>query len=236
MIQKMHTDEQSEVQNDHLRDYKPFDFPELLKDANEPLILGPAGETFDFIQTGKTTGGKYLFAKLVVPPHVGPPPHVHHWIDEWFYAPNGGFSIFVGKNTYPDLEKAPGKGAPKDTLQIVQMRPKELFYVERNIVHGFANVTDKPQELYLVWTPDTPDVSFLPYFLNAGTIRDPENPDQIPDFMSKIRLVSMASTYGKNQSDSFWQFVEKVEEIDHIPNMIDNRERLLELMLGNNDC
>ncbi|WP_281884990.1 hypothetical protein [Paenibacillus sp. YYML68] len=213
-------------------DYQPFDFPELPNNANEPLVLGPAGETFQFIQTGKTTCGSYLFAKLVVPPHVGPPPHVHHWIDEWFYAPHGGFSIFVGKNRYFDLEQAPGEGAPKDTLQIAHMRPKELFYVERNIVHGFANVTEEPQEIYLIWTPDTADVSILPYFLNAGTIRDPHNPNQKPDFMSKIRLVNMAQTYGKNQSDSFWQYVDKVEEIDHIPNMIDHRDKLLELLLG----
>ncbi|WP_255257350.1 hypothetical protein [Bacillus thuringiensis] len=64
MVQKMHTDEQSEVQNEHVGDYKPFDFPELLKDANEPLILGPAGETFDFIQTGKTTGGQILICQV----------------------------------------------------------------------------------------------------------------------------------------------------------------------------
>lgn len=237
MVKKfMYADEQTAIQNDDSGDYKTFDFPELLKDANEPLILGPAGETFDFIQTGKTTCGKYLFAKLIVPPHVGPPPHVHHWIDEWFYAPNGGFKIFIGKNRYPDIEQAPGEGAPKDTLQAVQMRPKELFYVERNIVHGFANVTDTPQEIYLVWTPDTPDVSILPYFVNAGTIRDPNKPNQMPDFMSKIRLVNMAHTYGKNQSESFWQYVEKVEEVDHIHNMTDNREKLLELLCSKNEC
>ena len=97
--------------------YEMFDFPELSKDANEPVVLGPAGESFNFVRTGKTTCGKYLFAKLVVPAHVGPPPHVHHWTDEWFYAPNGGFVIFMGKKKYPDLARAPGEGAPKDTLE-----------------------------------------------------------------------------------------------------------------------
>ncbi|CAD5251844.1 MULTISPECIES: cupin domain-containing protein [Halomonadaceae] len=217
-------------------DYEPFNFPELSKDANEPEVLGPAGETFDFIQTGKTTCGSYLFAKLIVPAHVGPPPHVHHWTDEWFYAPNGGFVIYMGQNRYPDLQRAPGAGAPKDTLHIVEMRSKELFYGERYIVHGFSNITDEPQELYLVWTPDTPDVSILPYFLNAGTIRDPNKPDQKPDFMSSIRLVSMAPNYGINQSASFWQYVEKVIEIDQNHDMPDNREKLLELLASNNDC
>lgn len=53
--------------------YILFDFPKIALDAKEPTVVGPAGETFDFIQTGKTTFGKYLFAKLIVPPHVGPP-------------------------------------------------------------------------------------------------------------------------------------------------------------------
>lgn len=144
---------------------------------------------------------------------LDPPPHVHHWTDKWFYAPNGGFVIFMGKNKYPDINKASGEGSPKDTLEIVKMQPKQLFYGERYIVHGFANITDKPQELYLVWTPDNPKVSILPYFLNAGTIKDPSNPNQQPDFMSSIRLVSMAPKYGINQSSNFWQYVEKVVEI-----------------------
>lgn len=35
------------------QEYTQFEFPVLEKTANEPLILGPAGETFEFIQTGK---------------------------------------------------------------------------------------------------------------------------------------------------------------------------------------
>lgn len=216
--------------------YVPFSFPKLSKDANEPVVLGPAGETFDFIRTGKETCDKYLFAKLVVPPHVGPPPHVHHWTDEWFYAPNGGFAIFMGQNRYPDLKLAPGEGTPKDTLNIMKMRPKELFYGKRYIVHGFANITDQPQELYLVWTPDSPDVSILPYFLNAGTIRDPNNPNQKPDFMSTIRLVSMAPKYGINQSSSFWQYVKNVVEVDQDHAVPDNREKLIELLGSKSHC
>ncbi|HCE5828603.1 TPA: cupin domain-containing protein [Pseudomonas aeruginosa] len=216
--------------------YDQFRFPEIAKDAKEPVVLGPAGETIEFIKTGATTCGRYLFAKVIVPPTVGPPPHVHHWTDEWFYAPNGGFVIFMGTNEYPDLEKPPGDGAPKDTLQIMKMRPKELFYGERYIVHGFENPTEEPQELYIVWTPDTPDVSILPYFLNAGVARNPDIPDQKPDFMSRIRLVSMAPEYGINQSSSFWQYVDKVVEVEHDHAMPDNRQRLLDLLSSRNAC
>lgn len=216
--------------------YEPFSFPEITKDDDQPVVLGPAGETIEFIQSGATTCGNYLFAKVIVPPTVGPPPHVHHWTDEWFYAPNGGFVIFMGTNEYPDLQKPPGDGAVKDTLQIMTMRPKELFYGERYIVHGFANPTDTPQELYIVWTPDTPDVSILPYFQKAGVVRNPDIPDQKPDFMSKIRLVSMAPDYGINQSSSFWQYVDKVVEVEHDHAIADKRERLVDLLSGKGDC
>jgi len=207
-----------------------YQFPELEKSASEPDVVGPAGETFSFYQTGRTTCGKFLFAKLTVPAHVGPPPHVHHWTDEWFYAPNGGFKIYMGENNYPDVNKEPGVNAPKDTLHIVDMHPKELFYGPRYMMHGFANVTDKPQTLYLVWNPDTPDVSILPYFLNAGTVRDPANPNQTPDFMSVIRLVSMAPTYGINQSSSFWQYVSAVEETPGSHAMPNHQAELTQLL------
>lgn len=215
--------------------YEKFEFPEMIKEANEDVILGPAGETFEFYQTGKTTNGKYLLAKLIVPPHIGPPPHVHHWIDEWFYAPNGGFKIFMGTNEYPNMGCVPGENAPKDILKAANMRPKELFYVERNYIHAFANITNEPQELYLIWTPDTQDISFLPYFLNAGTKKDINNPNQKPDFMSNIRLVNMANKYGKNQSYNFWQYVKKVEEVDYIPDLNNENEKLKILLSNMNE-
>ncbi|WP_200674598.1 MULTISPECIES: cupin domain-containing protein [unclassified Pseudomonas] len=216
--------------------YVPFNFPDLANEAKEPIVLGPAGETIEFFQSGKTTCGRYLFAKVTVPPTVGPPPHVHHWTDEWFYAPNGGITLFMGTNQYPDLERPPGKDSPKDTLQLMTMRPKELFYGERYIVHGFVNPTDKPQELYIVWTPDTPDVSILPYFLKAGVIKDPKNPDQKPNPLSKIRLVSMAPAYGINQSTDFWEYVDKVVETEEHSHMPDNRERLMKLLTSQEKC
>lgn len=58
------------------QEYQHFEFPEIEKTANEPLILGPAGETFEFIRTGTDTCEKFLFAKLTVPPNFGPPPHI----------------------------------------------------------------------------------------------------------------------------------------------------------------
>ncbi|MEY9875683.1 mannose-6-phosphate isomerase-like protein (cupin superfamily) [Streptacidiphilus sp. MAP12-33] len=193
-------------------DFEVFDFPEIKPGPEEPLVLGPAGEVFEFVRTGKSNGGKYLFSKLIVPPHVGPPPHIHTRTDEWFYAPNGGFSIFMGPNEFPDLDVPPGPGADRETVTMLPMRAKELLYVPRDYVHGFVNTTSVNQEMWLVWTPDTPESSILPYFMNAGKVVTSKEDLTEPDFLSRIRLVSMARDYGINQSADFWDYVKDVVE------------------------
>src|SRR5665213_971687 len=211
-------------------DYVPFDFPEIAASAQQPLVLGPAGETFKFVQTGRESCGKYLFAKLIVPAHVGPPPHIHHLTDEWFYAPQGGFSIFMGQHSYSDVTKIPGENAPKDTVNLVPMRPKELFYGPRFCIHGFMNTSNSPKELYLVWTPDTPDVSILNYFLTAGTVVKDVHIKEEPDTLSRIRLVSLAPKFGINQSADFWQYIKGVDESMPQDMSDDHRKELMELI------
>lgn len=210
--------------------YKPFDFPEIPSSGDGPIVVGPAGETFHFVQTGKSTDGKYLFAKAIVPPNAGPPPHIHHWTDEWFYAPNGGFSLYMGETSYPDLKKIPGENAPKDLLYLMPMHPKELFYGERFFIHGFVNTSDKPQVLYLVWTPDTKDVSILPYFVNAGHVIKKDGEKAEMGFLARTRFVSTAPDYGINQSSDFWQYVKSVKEQKPAHMNDDHRAQLLELL------
>jgi mannose-6-phosphate isomerase-like protein (cupin superfamily) len=210
--------------------YKPFDFPDIPSSGDGPLVLGPAYQIFDFIQTGKSTNGKYLFAKVTVPPNQGPPPHIHHWTDEWFYAPQGGFTMYMGETAYPDLNKIPGENAPKDIVDIVPMRPKELFYGNRFYMHGFINTSGKTQILYIVWTPDTKDVSILPYFVRAGKVlKRNEKPGELT-FKENVRFVSLAPEYGFNQSSDFWQYVKSTKEgkPEHMNN--DHREQLLGLL------
>lgn len=219
------------------QEYQQFEFPEIEKTANEPLILGPAGETFEFIRTGTDTCEKFLFAKLTVPPNFGLPPHIHHWTDEWFYAPEGNITIMMGEGEYPDLNKYPGHGADKTTLHMVKMRPKELFYGPRFMVHGFLNHTDKPATLYLVWKPDRPDMSILPYFKRSGTIRNMNNPDPRPSTMAAIRFVSLAPEYGINQSINFWEYVSKViEDPAGTHTMNNHQQELVNLIEDSKSC
>jgi hypothetical protein len=66
----MNNDEFSPNEN-----YEKFDFPNVPTSGNKLVIRGAAGEIFDFKQTGETSGDTLLFAKLTVPPDVGPPPY-----------------------------------------------------------------------------------------------------------------------------------------------------------------
>lgn len=138
--------------------------------------------------------------------------------------------MFMGQNRYPDVTKIPGENAPKDVVNLMPMRPKELLYGPRFFIHGFMNTSDSPKELYLIWTPDTPDVSILPYFLTAGTIVSDADPNRQPDFLSRIRLVSLAPKFGINQSADFWQYISDVKESKPEHMHDDHRQELMKLI------
>ena len=52
--------------------------------AGEGKKLWVADELMTFVVSGEDTGGAYSLTDSVVPPHGGPPPHIHHREDEAF--------------------------------------------------------------------------------------------------------------------------------------------------------
>jgi len=189
-----------------------FEFPQLRKLARESLVLGPAGEVFDFTLTGKETGGKFLVATLSVPPGVGPPPHIHFFLDEWFHAPDGGFCLYAGARRYDDLSQVPGETVEKEALHVVEMQPGSLFHVPNGRMHGFMNTSGETRKIQLVWTPDDEVHGILDYFQSAGILVDDVSEAAPPSFLSQIRLVTHARRRGINQSTHFWQYVSDVVE------------------------
>jgi hypothetical protein len=185
----------------------PFVLPQIKEDPHPLIIQGPAGEIFTFVRTGATTCGRYLMAKTMIPPGAGPIPHVHHWTDEFFFFPEGGFALFMGTQTYASVNLEPGRSMPKDHLSILTTEQGDLFYGPRFIIHGLVNNTQQPHVMYFIWMPDTPETSILPYFKEVGRIlTSPDNPPPI-DPISKIRFVTEATRYGINQSSDFFQYI-----------------------------
>jgi mannose-6-phosphate isomerase-like protein (cupin superfamily) len=63
--------------------------------------------------TAQDTGGACSLFELVTPPKMGPPRHVHHREDEWYYVLSGEFLFEVGGTKYT-LPTGSAIWAPRD--------------------------------------------------------------------------------------------------------------------------
>jgi quercetin dioxygenase-like cupin family protein len=63
--------------------------------------------------TAKDTGGACSIFELITPPRMGPPRHVHHREDEWYYVLQGEFLFEVGGVQYA-LQTGATIWAPRD--------------------------------------------------------------------------------------------------------------------------
>lgn len=188
-----------------------FNFPKVIADPNPPIILGAGGETFTFIKTGKTTCGKYTIAEAVVPPGEGPPPHIHHYTNEWFYFPDGGITIMHGSTTYPGMQDIPGVTMPKAVFHLEKTKPGSIYYGSRYNVHGFINHSKTPKRLTFVWTPDDDKVGIYAYLKAVGQpVLDISNPPSVNPKNREL-FVTQAPQYGINQSRHFWEYIDSVD-------------------------
>ena len=77
----------------------PMQSDAFIVDAGETRTGGPLfllGETISIKITGRDTGGKYTIFETTTPVNGGPPLHMHHREDEWFYVLEGEFLFQVG--------------------------------------------------------------------------------------------------------------------------------------------
>lgn len=182
-------------------------FPEYTPSPEPELIIGPPGEQFTFTRTGRNTGNAYTMAEAMVPPGSGPLPHFHEDYDEWFYFPKGGFTLFLDPDhTYSDLSKIPNKNAPGADIQLIETKPKSLYYVPRGHVHGFYNSSDKPMPMTFVWAPER----ITQYFRDTGEEVTSFPADFKADPSRLEPFVKDAPKYGINQSQYFMQYLHSI--------------------------
>jgi mannose-6-phosphate isomerase-like protein (cupin superfamily) len=97
------------------------------------LQSGP-GRDLIFKVTGDDTGGALDYFIVQVAPRSGPPLHVHHVQEETIQVLKGHFKVRIGD-------------------EIFYLREGGFAYLPSKVPHTFLNLTDKPAEIIVVYTP-----------------------------------------------------------------------------------
>src|SRR5918997_5385556 len=130
------------------------------------------GETVTCKITSEQTSGAYSLFEITTQPGGGPPPHVQHWEDEYYYVLEGEYEFL-------------DRGRP------IRAGVGSLIYVPRGNLHTHRNVGDKPGRMLV---SQTPGGSHERFFEELGQSPDaPTVPSQSPDME---RVAAIATKYG----------------------------------------
>jgi|SRR5215217_5891539 len=118
------------------------------------------------------TGGAYCVVEETSPPEGGPPPHLHHNVDETLYVLEGEVEFMAGDQTIPASIGA-------------------AVYVPKGTLHTFKNVGASPSRVLAIISPG----GFEKFFLEAGepVTEDPSAPERAPNMG---RIVEIGQKYG----------------------------------------
>jgi quercetin dioxygenase-like cupin family protein len=122
---------------------------EALRVMHLPAGVGPSWWVYgdkDIMEvTGEDTGGTLSVVETVVPPHGGPPPHIHHNEHEAFYVIEGDFEVL-------------------DNDRTITVGPGAFVYMPKGSLHYFKNLHDEPKRLLLLFFP----AGFQKYLMEVG--------------------------------------------------------------------
>jgi len=102
-----------------------------------PKFGGPQGREGDLTEilaTADQTGGSLGMFRQTIAPKSGPPTHVHHTEDEFFYIISGEFKVKLGE-------------------QVMNAPAQSVMFVPRGTPHTFQNVGAEPGVLLVGVTP-----------------------------------------------------------------------------------
>lgn len=123
---------------------------ERLRVIHLPAGVGPSywvyGDKDIMKVTSQETGGKLAVVETLVPPHGGPPPHIHRREDEAFYVIDGDFEVLDNDRTFNVTAGA-------------------FVYMPQGSLHYFKNLHDEPKKLLLLFFP----AGFEKYLVEVGT-------------------------------------------------------------------
>ncbi len=97
-------------------------------------LLAIMGGTFELKVSAKDTGGDLCIYDTVRSTKGGPPLHLHHFQDEWFYIIRGEFLAKVGD-------------------EILRLNPGDSAFAPRRIPHTFAMTSDGEGQMLVLFQP-----------------------------------------------------------------------------------
>jgi len=106
------------------------------------------------VSTKDTGGALFLFQHKDMG-KGGPPRHVHHEQDEWFYAVEGEYAIEVGDEKFV-------------------LRPGDSLLAPRQVPHVWAHSSDRPGTLLTALTPAGTFETFIRDAARSATLPTPE--------------------------------------------------------------
>lgn len=202
-----------------------FTFPDVKSDPNPVLVQGPAGELFNFTTIANSNGNAFDLVYVIIPPKAGPPPHIHHWEDEWFYFPEGGLIIFGSTEIYPNASLIPnGVELPKTVMRRYKTKPGDLIFGPAFYAHGYINEDNVSHPVINVFAPG----GISNYFFRVGQILTTlDNLPTITDTNKKL-FVSEAPNFGMNMSSNMNEYAASWE--DDLELYFGNNPRVQELL------
>lgn len=105
--------------------------------------------------SGKDTGGELFIFQHTKMGKGGPPRHIHHAQDEWFYVVGGRFAAEVGDEKFV-------------------LRPGDSFFAPRKVAHAWACVSDEPGTIITAVSPVGTFETFMRETTTLPTIPSPE--------------------------------------------------------------
>ena len=109
-----------------------------------PHFAGPQGREADvteLLATAEQTGGALGLFRQSIAPKSGPPAHIHHTEDEFFYVVSGEFNFRLGD-------------------RFVSAPARSIVFVPRGTVHTFQNVGTEPGVLLVGVAPGGLEMMF----------------------------------------------------------------------------
>jgi len=216
---------------------KKVEFPPLPKLEVPALFLGAHGELFNYATLQKEGNLGFTMTEVTIPPGKGPPAHMHHYVAEWFHAPEGGITIFASDSDHLDIDKPPSKeNETQKTVYLIPLAPGQVFWSPRHRVHGYVNHDKVDRLLKCLWKPysDAPD--FPPW--NDGGTREffeqvhlrVKNPDDLKSITEQRRnhYIRESHKFAAPHSSHLFQFINKV--LPEIPESLQHSENLDEMM------